>query len=365
MAWQMPAFDDDVWELYDSREDCSQARNLAAEQPEMLAKLQRLWLIEATKYNVLPLDDRSVGAVRCRTGRTPYADPGELAAVLRRDGPPVGEQRRQHQEQVVFRHGRGRRARGGRRRRHRRPGRPLRRMGGLLQGRQGQVRLQRPRHAGVHRRGGAPLPAAPTRCAWSSPTTAADWRRVATCASSRWQPRSGKVRAEATQPIIFSADETTDIGYESGTPVTSDYPAQEQPLHRQDPLGPARCRHRRPRPLHRPRGAPADRDGPPMTTVIPRSGHLAHSVSRALGALVVLGASAIMITAILPCAVARPRAGTSTTATARRACSASSRRDSRCSSGSSSSWRSRSTTDRGRARRPRPWRSSSSSRPRS
>ena len=25
----------------------------------MLAKLQRLWLIEATKYNVLPIDDRT------------------------------------------------------------------------------------------------------------------------------------------------------------------------------------------------------------------------------------------------------------------------------------------------------------------
>ena len=32
--------------------------DLAAEHPEMLAKLQRLWLIEATKYNVLPIDDR-------------------------------------------------------------------------------------------------------------------------------------------------------------------------------------------------------------------------------------------------------------------------------------------------------------------
>ena len=34
-------------------------RNLAAEQPDKLAELQRLWLIEAVKYNVVPLDDRS------------------------------------------------------------------------------------------------------------------------------------------------------------------------------------------------------------------------------------------------------------------------------------------------------------------
>jgi hypothetical protein len=54
----LPPFDDDAWELYDGGNDFSQARDLATERPEMLAKLQRLWLIEATKYNVLPLDDR-------------------------------------------------------------------------------------------------------------------------------------------------------------------------------------------------------------------------------------------------------------------------------------------------------------------
>jgi arylsulfatase A-like enzyme len=55
----MPAFDDDVWELYDGTSDYSQAHDLSAERPELLAKLQRLWLIEATKYNALPMDDRT------------------------------------------------------------------------------------------------------------------------------------------------------------------------------------------------------------------------------------------------------------------------------------------------------------------
>jgi hypothetical protein len=35
----------------------------------------------------------------------------------------------------------------------------------------------------------------------------------------------GTGRVGATQPMIFSADETTDIGYESGTTVTPDYTA--------------------------------------------------------------------------------------------------------------------------------------------
>jgi arylsulfatase len=52
-----PPFDDDVWELYGPN-DWTQARNLVAEKPEKLAELQRLWLIEAVKYNVIPLDDR-------------------------------------------------------------------------------------------------------------------------------------------------------------------------------------------------------------------------------------------------------------------------------------------------------------------
>jgi arylsulfatase len=55
----IPAFDDDVWELYDGSTDYSQSRDLAAEDPERLALLQRLWLIEATKHHVLPLDDRT------------------------------------------------------------------------------------------------------------------------------------------------------------------------------------------------------------------------------------------------------------------------------------------------------------------
>ena len=54
----VPAFDDDVWELYDTNTDWTQAHDLAAQHPDKLRELQRLWLIEAVKYQVLPLDDR-------------------------------------------------------------------------------------------------------------------------------------------------------------------------------------------------------------------------------------------------------------------------------------------------------------------
>jgi arylsulfatase A-like enzyme len=54
---ETPPLDEDVWELYDP-DDWTQAHDLAAEQPEKLEELQALFLVEAKKYNVLPLDDR-------------------------------------------------------------------------------------------------------------------------------------------------------------------------------------------------------------------------------------------------------------------------------------------------------------------
>jgi arylsulfatase A-like enzyme len=56
-AAELPPYDDDVWELY-APEDWTQAHDLSADQPEKLHELQRLFLIEATRYGVLPLDDR-------------------------------------------------------------------------------------------------------------------------------------------------------------------------------------------------------------------------------------------------------------------------------------------------------------------
>jgi arylsulfatase len=51
-------FDQDRWELYNVAEDFSQSTDLAAKHPEKLKELQALFLKEAVKYHVLPLDDR-------------------------------------------------------------------------------------------------------------------------------------------------------------------------------------------------------------------------------------------------------------------------------------------------------------------
>ncbi len=221
----LPAFDDDVWELYDGNSDYSQAHNLAAEQPEMLAALQRLWLIEATKYNVLPLDDRSAERIEPSMAGRPtlirgnsqlfFAGMGRLsensvvsiknksfsvtAEVAVADGA----------DGVII-------AQGGR-------------FGGwALYFKDGKAKFVY-NTLGIHEF-----------------TTAADTSIPAGTHQVRMEfaydggglAKGGDVtlyydgkpvgtgRVENTQPMIFSADETTDIGQETGTTVTPDYTAQ-------------------------------------------------------------------------------------------------------------------------------------------
>jgi arylsulfatase len=54
-----PPLAEDRWELY-APDDWTQAHDIAAEQPERLAELQGLFLVEAARYGVLPLDDRRI-----------------------------------------------------------------------------------------------------------------------------------------------------------------------------------------------------------------------------------------------------------------------------------------------------------------
>src|SRR6202048_2242269 len=76
------ALDDDVWELYDTSQDWSQANDLAKQMPEKLRELQRLWLIEATRYNVLPIDDRVVEKMNPDTAGRPVLIKGNTQILF-------------------------------------------------------------------------------------------------------------------------------------------------------------------------------------------------------------------------------------------------------------------------------------------
>jgi arylsulfatase A-like enzyme len=50
----------DVWELYNIDVDFSQTNDLAAKEPAKLEEMKKLFMTEAVKYNVLPIDDRGI-----------------------------------------------------------------------------------------------------------------------------------------------------------------------------------------------------------------------------------------------------------------------------------------------------------------
>jgi arylsulfatase len=58
MAAKTPALKDDVWELYHVDVDFSEADDLAAQNPQKLEELKAVFLKEAVRNHVLPIDDR-------------------------------------------------------------------------------------------------------------------------------------------------------------------------------------------------------------------------------------------------------------------------------------------------------------------
>jgi len=67
----LPPLTQDVWELYDMKADFTQAHDLAAQNPAKLKELQEVFLAEATKNHVLPIDDRRSERFDARTAGRP------------------------------------------------------------------------------------------------------------------------------------------------------------------------------------------------------------------------------------------------------------------------------------------------------
>ena len=193
-----------------TRPDWSQAHDLAAEMPEKLAELQQLWLDEARKYNVLPLDDRRIERFNSDLAGRPTLVKGNSQLLFGGMGRLTENTVDQHQEQVARGDGRGRRSGQGRRGRDHRPGRRLRRLEPVREGRQADLLLQPARPAALQGRGRRADPGRQsTRCGWSSPTTAAGSAKGGTVTLYVDGTQVGEGRVEGTVPMVFSADETT------------------------------------------------------------------------------------------------------------------------------------------------------------
>ncbi len=220
---EIPAFDDDVWELYDGNSDYSQARNLAADNPEKLAELQRLWLIEATKYNALPLDDRVSERLDPEMAGRPslirgtsqlfFAGMGRLSensvvSIKNKsfsitadiDVPDGGG------EGVII-------AQGGR-------------FGGwAVYVKAGHLKFVY-NVLGIHEyatEADGPIPAGQHQIRMEFTYDGGGLAKGGDVTLFHDGKQVGKGRVDMTQAMVFSADETTDIGYESGTTVSPDY----------------------------------------------------------------------------------------------------------------------------------------------
>jgi arylsulfatase A-like enzyme len=228
--WQMsgqamPAFDDDVWELYDGNSDWTQSKDLSKENPGKLHELQRLWLIEAVKYNVLPLDDRQIERINPTSAGRPtlikgnsqllFAGMGRLsensvvdiknksfAISSELEVPSGGAQG------VII-------AQGGR-------------FGGWsLYAKDGRAKF----HYNVlgikayDIEATEPIPAGTTQVRMEFAYDGGGMGKGGDVTLYYDGKDVGKGRVDQTQGFIFSADETTDVGYESGTTVSPDYTA--------------------------------------------------------------------------------------------------------------------------------------------
>ena len=222
-----PALDDDVWELL-GPDDWTQAHDLAADQPDKLRELQRLFLIEATKYNVLPLDDRRVWErVRTRSiaGRPSAGSGASTELLFGGMGRLFGELGHQHQEQVSCgdRPDRGQR-RHDAGRRHRRPGRCVRRLRPVCPRR--GARLLLPDLFGLQRfkvHGDAPIGPGEHQVRVEFAYDGGGLAKGGDVTLFLDGTKVGEGRVDATVPMVFSADETTDVGSDSATPVSDDY----------------------------------------------------------------------------------------------------------------------------------------------
>src|SRR5438552_2652361 len=99
VPWHMTATVPDVitgykWELYDMRSDPTEADDLAAKMPDKVKEMQALFLAEAKKYNVLPLDNSTLTRIiaprpSVAAGRKVFTYSGEHAGIPNGSEPSI------------------------------------------------------------------------------------------------------------------------------------------------------------------------------------------------------------------------------------------------------------------------------------
>jgi arylsulfatase A-like enzyme len=224
---ELPPFADDTWELYDTNTDWSQARDLAAEMPEKLEELKALFTEEVRKYNVLPLDDRRVERFNSDLAGRPTLIKGNSqllfggmsrltenvvlnvknkshSVTAQLQVPPVGA------EGVIVS------------------------QGGEFAGWSLYVKNGRPKYCynlfGLQRfyvEGGTEIPPGAHQVRMEFAYDRGGLAKGGTVTLYLDGEKTGGGRVEGTVPMLFSGDETCDVGSDTASPVSDDYTSEE------------------------------------------------------------------------------------------------------------------------------------------
>ena len=220
----LPKFSEDKWELYNTNDDFSQAQDVAAKYPDKLKELQTLFLAEAEKYNVLPLDDRRIerfvptlaGRPSLMWGRTSVTLYPGMSAMLENATLDIKNRSHTITAEIEVPHGGGEGviiAQGGRF------------AGWTLYMKDGKLKycynwLDRDRYTVESK---DPLPAGKATVKFGFTYDGGGVGKGGTGALYVNDQKVGEGRIEKTHPFVFSADDTEDVGEDLATPVTEDY----------------------------------------------------------------------------------------------------------------------------------------------
>jgi len=221
-------FEEDTWELYHVEEDFSQANDLAAANPDKLKKLQNVFLKEAVKHNVLPLDDRTFERFNAaiagrpdlmgdRTSLTLYEG---MAGITENTFINVKNRSHTITAEVEIPQGGGEGVilcQGGRF------------AGWSLYMKEGKVSYVHNWMDKEYYTISSPesLPAGEATIHYEFAYDGGDAGSGGTGTISVNGKKVAEGRIEKTVPFLFSADETADVGLDNATPVTQDYKQQD------------------------------------------------------------------------------------------------------------------------------------------
>jgi arylsulfatase A-like enzyme len=221
----LPAFEDDVWELY-APDDWTQANDVAAEHPGVLHRLQQLFLLEASKYNVFPLDDRRIERFNPDIAGRPTLIRGNSQILFGKMGrltesSVVNIKNKSHAVTAELDVPEGG-ANG-----------VIVAQGGAYGGWAVYAKDGRPSYCynllGLRRfkvHGDTEIPAGEHQVRVEFAYDGGGLGKGGTVTLYLDGKQVGEGRVDGTQPMIFSGDETTDVGSDTATPVSDDYNAR-------------------------------------------------------------------------------------------------------------------------------------------